>query len=293
MACAARNRASAVAPSTTQDACMPQAVSCASKMARLVAWSSTHKTCTPRNSGSVAPVASAGAGRGASRTVNQKVLPWPGVLSTPIAPPIRVTSGCEMVRPNPVPPYFRVVEPSAWENAWNRRAWTSGGMPMPVSVTANRSRAVSSCASTSPARTTTSPRSVNFRALPTRLVRIWRSRPGSPATQGGTSGWRQYASSSSLVAARDEAGVIGPTDHHQQAQRRTDVVCQVLVSRFQLPADGDIAAGQRATLVGHQFPRQAQDVTVAGGDRQYMWWFGAHQVAYQIAVVAVIKDRLV
>ena len=37
------------------------------------------------------------------------MLPRPGSLSTPIVPPIRPTSRAAMVRPNPVPPYLRVV----------------------------------------------------------------------------------------------------------------------------------------------------------------------------------------
>ena len=87
---AARSRASAAAPSATQSICMPQAPSCASRMARLTAWSSTPRTRTPRSSGRVSRSASCSAGRVPSRTVNQKVLPWPGMLSTPIVPPMSV-----------------------------------------------------------------------------------------------------------------------------------------------------------------------------------------------------------
>ena len=49
----------------------------------------------------------------ASRTVNQKRLPWPGSLSTPVLPPIMSTRRRVMARPRPVPPYLRVVDPSA------------------------------------------------------------------------------------------------------------------------------------------------------------------------------------
>ena len=48
-----------------------------------------------------------------SRTVNQKVLPWPRVLSTPTVPPIRLASCLVMAKPRPVPPYWRVVVLSA------------------------------------------------------------------------------------------------------------------------------------------------------------------------------------
>ena len=40
----------------------------------------------------------------------------PGSLSTPMVPPIAVTSWREMARPSPVPPNLRVVEESACEN---------------------------------------------------------------------------------------------------------------------------------------------------------------------------------
>ena len=45
--------------------------------------------------------------------VNQNVDPFPGVLSTPIRPLIRATNCSEIDKPKPVPPYLRVVEPSA------------------------------------------------------------------------------------------------------------------------------------------------------------------------------------
>ena len=50
-----------------------------------------------------------------SLTVN--VEPWPGILSTVISPPIRWQNFWLIARPNPVPPYFRVVEVSAWVKA--------------------------------------------------------------------------------------------------------------------------------------------------------------------------------
>ena len=43
--------------------------------------------------------------------------PRPGSLSTQMRPPISSTSRAEMARPSPVPPYFRVVEPSACAKA--------------------------------------------------------------------------------------------------------------------------------------------------------------------------------
>src|SRR5689334_18229088 len=54
------------------------------------------------------------ASRGTSKTpVKWNVLPWPASLSSQILPPIKWTSREQIVRPKPVPPYSRVVEPSA------------------------------------------------------------------------------------------------------------------------------------------------------------------------------------
>ena len=44
------------------------------------------------------------------------MLPWPSSLSTQIRPAIIPTNRAEMLKPSPVPPYFRVVDPSAWTN---------------------------------------------------------------------------------------------------------------------------------------------------------------------------------
>ena len=44
---------------------------------------------------------------------NQKVLPWPGALSTPMRPPMSSTRRLLMESPSPVPPKRRVVLPSA------------------------------------------------------------------------------------------------------------------------------------------------------------------------------------
>ena len=63
------------------------------------------------------------------------MLPAPGSLSTQIRPPINRTSVAEIVRPRPVPPNRRVVDPSAWRKASKIASCFSGGMPMPVSVT--------------------------------------------------------------------------------------------------------------------------------------------------------------
>ena len=73
-----------------------------------------------------------------STIVKWNVLPLPTSLSTQIRPPISSTSRVEMASPRPVPPYRRVVEPSAWAKASKMRCCLSCGMPMPVSDTVKR-----------------------------------------------------------------------------------------------------------------------------------------------------------
>ena len=51
-------------------------------------------------------------GKNPSFTVNQNIDPCPGVLSTPIAPPISSESCLAIASPRPVPPCVRVVEAS-------------------------------------------------------------------------------------------------------------------------------------------------------------------------------------
>ena len=87
-------------------------VSCL-RMLRFVALSSTISTLAAARLAAVSLAVAAGARCFSKSAVNQKVEPWPGVLSTPIWPPISSTSCLEIASPNPVPPYLRVVEPSA------------------------------------------------------------------------------------------------------------------------------------------------------------------------------------
>ena len=92
-------------------------------MRRLVALSSTTSTGRPRSAaGSGRPFrgstsACAVAGWTPRRAVKWNTLPAPGSLSTHRRPPIRDTSCTEIVSPRPVPPYLRVVDVSACENA--------------------------------------------------------------------------------------------------------------------------------------------------------------------------------
>ena len=65
------------------------------------------------------------------------VLPSPTSLRTRISPPSRRAISRLIDRPRPVPPYLRPVPVSACWNGSKMTRSLSGGMPMPVSLTAN------------------------------------------------------------------------------------------------------------------------------------------------------------
>lgn len=62
----------------------------------------------------------------------------PLALETPIEPPSESTISLQIVSPNPVPPYFRLMLESTWENGLKSYSCPSSSMPMPVSLIANR-----------------------------------------------------------------------------------------------------------------------------------------------------------
>src|SRR5271166_2357913 len=66
-----------------------------------------------------------------------KVLPTPGELRKWISPPSRFDNSRLIARPNPVPPYLRLVLASACWNASKMIFCFSGGMPIPVSETSS------------------------------------------------------------------------------------------------------------------------------------------------------------
>ena len=121
-------------------------------------------------------------------TVNQKQLPTPGVLCTPISPSIKRHSCLQMAKPRPDPSWPRVEDGSAWVNESKMLAIAVSDTPMPLSMTSKRNVPLSPNAPTVVTRMATSPCSVNFTALPTRLSSTWRTRRKSPRKQGGTSG---------------------------------------------------------------------------------------------------------
>ena len=103
--------------------------------------------------------------------VKWNVDPSPGPsLSAHMRPPISSASRLLIASPSPVPPYLRVVDESAWENDWNRRSIASArqadagvahGERELAAVVRPRGFAVTV--------STTSPASVNFTALDSRL----------------------------------------------------------------------------------------------------------------------------
>ena len=74
-------------------------------------------------------------------------------------------------------------------------------MPMPLSRTDTRTHGPPSAPGSGAAKTRTSPRSVNFTALPTRLCRIWRSRAASPTVVSGRSAVQCESRSTPLASA--------------------------------------------------------------------------------------------
>src|SRR2546421_2455078 len=96
---------------------MPHEPNWCDRILRLVALSSTINTRKFSILSSCGDGRAVPAGCFSSFAVNQNVDPSPGVLLTPIWPSISWTNCFEIDRPNPVPPYLRVVEPSACVNA--------------------------------------------------------------------------------------------------------------------------------------------------------------------------------
>ena len=112
------------------------------------------------------------------------MLPLSGALTTAISPPSRRAISRLIASPRPVPPYLRLVLPSACWNASKMIRCLAGGIPIPVSLTENTTT-LGARLSTSlvgsqpsvarPARNVTLPRSVNLKAFESRFRRIcWR-----------------------------------------------------------------------------------------------------------------------
>ena len=93
-----------------------------------------------------------------------------------------------MANPNPVPPYFLVVEESTCMNFSKSDPTFSGGMPMPVSFTETRIWAPFLSLRSHSTAIRTWPLAVNLMALPARFVTTCRIRPASPIKRRGMAG---------------------------------------------------------------------------------------------------------
>jgi hypothetical protein len=138
------------------------------------------------------------------------VLPCPGVLLSLISPPSIWAISRLIASPRPVPPYLRLVLPSACWNASKMICCFSGGMPMPVSLTdiAITPRALFrlSLSGDQPSVTgrtsiDTRPRSVNLNALDSRFFRICWSRLASVCIERPTFGATSTSNASRLLSA--------------------------------------------------------------------------------------------
>ena len=109
----------------------------------------------------------------------RKVLPAPGALATVISPPISVVSMRATVSPTPLP-LACAVRPRT--KGSKMRSRSSSGMPGPVS---RISKLATSWRNST--RKVTLPETVNFTALPSTLIRIWRSLRSSTRTTAGNS----------------------------------------------------------------------------------------------------------
>jgi hypothetical protein len=115
--------------------------------------------------------------------VKVKQLPCPRVLSAVSSPPMSRMNWLLKARPRPVPPCLsRPV--AVWLKGWKSRAISDRSIPGPVSLTLNWIAS----APRGTAWSVTRPAVVNLTALPTRLMRTWRSFISSPTTPAGQGG---------------------------------------------------------------------------------------------------------
>ena len=110
-----------------------------------------------------------------------------------------------MVSPRPVP--FCAAGSPSCTKGWNRRFWSSGLMPMPVSSTSISKCCLSSCRR--PSRMVTPPWPVNLTALAVRLIRIWRSLASSPLMWRGKA--EDWSSSSRRPFSSARSRIISAT----------------------------------------------------------------------------------
>ncbi len=141
------------------------------RLTGLSSTTSTRSVWAACGSGAVRGTATWSSPTGQACTEKWKVEPVPGVLLTPMRPPISSTRCLQIMRPSPVPPWTRAVEVSPWAKGWNSSGRRSALMPGPVSETLKHSRGDSAEGSVQ-TRSETSPWLVNLMALDSRLSRI-------------------------------------------------------------------------------------------------------------------------
>ncbi|MNG74491.1 hypothetical protein D3C79_329720 [compost metagenome] len=197
-AAVARKASRATPPQAAATGESPAKRSMSARIWRAAALSSTTSTRAPASSAGTTLRCGCAFSPTPSQTLNENVLPLPAWESTAIVPPISSTRRLQMARPRPVPPYWRVVELSAWAKAWKSRPDCSGVMPMPVSCTRTWSCILPPVRPRLRITMVTWPCSVNFTALLTKLRTICPRRSGSPTSMSGMSGAVSISSSRPL-----------------------------------------------------------------------------------------------
>ena len=135
LAAAQRSSASPSGPLAAHVGRAPQCRSVSARIRRLVALSSTTSTGTPvRSDRRLDRPLDRTRGPAPAAPRSGTCSPCPARSRPRSARPSARPAG-QMASPSPVPPYFRVVEPSAWVNGSNTACSLSAGMPMPVSAT--------------------------------------------------------------------------------------------------------------------------------------------------------------
>ena len=119
--CAVISASSAAAPPATAVGCICQRVSCSCRMRRLTGLSSTTSTGRSVSGGSrCSEVGPASATVERDGEMERAAVPRPRSRAR-AGRPSAARASAEMVRPSPVPPKRRVVEPSAWLKASKMR----------------------------------------------------------------------------------------------------------------------------------------------------------------------------
>ena len=135
VAAAARTAASAASALSTTTGSKPQPSRSSPRTPPLVRLSSTTRIAPPRDRARDRAARASARRACEASDVKWKVLPAPDLALDPQPPPISSTRRDEIVRPRPVPPYLRVVDPSACAKASKMTAACPSGCPMPVSRT--------------------------------------------------------------------------------------------------------------------------------------------------------------